>query len=287
MGELNYYYSLIQQSKIIQKFIQTMPILNDIYGNKFFERIRKQIVEMKRLEVDGPIDSMFLLMLDDNANDFKKVKLIEKYLYLIFNHPSAKKSDIKYVKKELAGNQALNTLFEVNIIGNFLNQCPSTEIELYPKTYENKNVDLAVTLFNRPIYLEITVLGESVGDRNVRERMSRNKIHVWSGSRDIARDTIRFSSKINDKLKQFSAEKPNVLIVSKFDFFPVKFNIDIVMRNTCFRNVGTILQFNRKSLEKIHEQNLDPDCVLTKQELAKLREIVSEHKYNPIYYGTT
>lgn len=283
---MNYYYELIQQAKRIAKFIKSLCILKDVYDQRYFEKIKQQIIKMKKEQTSGPIDSMFILMTKDEEHNFKNIKLLEKYLGLIFSHSSCNKGDKDHIKKELIGNQSLNTLFEINIIGNVLNQLPSNKAILYSKTYNKKNVDVEIDLVNRPIYIEISVLGESKGDKNIRERMSKNKIHVWSSNRDIERDTIRFSSKINYKLRQFFPHKPNVLILSTFDFFPAKFNIDIVMKNTCFLNAGLILQFDRKNIQKIHKDNLDPSCTLTKEEHDKLIELFQGKNYEPVYYGT-
>lgn len=281
---MNYYYELLLQSKRINKFIQTLPILKEIYDEKYFSKVKQQIIKMKPRELSGPINSMFILMTDDEAKGFIKLKLLEKYLSLIFKHSSTKKSDKKYIKEELLGDQGLNTLFEVNIIGNVLSQLPSKKVKLYVKTHGKKNIDLEVVLIDRPIYVEISVLGESKGDKNIRDTMTRNKINFWSGSRDLNIDSIRFASKIKFKTEQFVKGKPNVLILSKFDIFPDKFSVESVMKQNCFLNVGLILQFNRKDLQIVYEDNLDPNCSLSKIEISRLVKLFKEKAYKPLYY---
>ena len=273
----------VLSGKIEARIATKYPILATIFDSNYFDGIREQIQEMSKNDLQGPIHSMFVAMTRDNEQKRGFLPLFEKHLSLIFNHPSIKPSLISYTKKELISERCINTMFEVSTIGNLISKIGPDKTTLYAKTAGPKDVDIKIDLFDRPIYVEISVLGESRGDADLRDRMMRKKRGVYSGSRDMAHDTGRFKVKVEEKTKQFLPNKPNVLILCTFDFFPVELEIKQAMTNNYFVHVGILLRFYREKLKNTFT-NLDKNCQLTGREMNWFRDFFESKEYKPLIY---
>ena len=285
--EPDYYENLVKGSKEIELLIdRNFPLLREIYDREFFQKVREQLEEMKKHDLSGPIHSVFVALQHDKENNFKYKKLdhLDEYLKLIIYHPSTRKKDINYLKSELKRETCINIWFEISILGNLLKQLKSSNITLYAPTRGGKNVEAEIILDVRPIYLETTVLGESRGDLNTRARMMKARKNVWSGSRNMEFDTNRVRLKLKDKSNQFSPKKPNVLILSFFDFFPVDFQINNAIRTNSNDNIGIIMKFKRELFSNFITHNLDQTCFLTKLEVRKLKDLLSGSDYEPLIY---
>jgi len=279
-----YYLDLVSLSRTIEKRINSTdyPILSTIFDHKYFEYIRLQIKEMSIYGNTGPVHSMAIAMRRNEEDKGELLNLFEKYLHLIFNHPTVKKHHITYIKTELVSQGCINTMFEVSILGNLLTHIDNSKIKLYSRTTGLRDVEAEIELFNRSIYIEVSVLGESKGDMEIRNKMMKMKKNVWSGSRDMEHDTARFKVKVEEKTKQFLPNKPNVLILCTFDIFPIDFEIKAAMRNNFFNNVGLLLRFKREELKNIFTP--DKTCYLNKDEIIWLKDFFTGDKYKPLTY---
>ncbi|GFP28289.1 hypothetical protein [Candidatus Hakubella thermalkaliphila] len=279
---MSYYDDLNQKSYEIERFINTFPLLSSVFTPHFFEDVRAQIEEMRRLGLSSSLHSMFIFFRDDSENGYQKTRRLEDYLTKIFSHCST--GERNYIKSEFTRLQCLNTLFEVSILGNLLSQLPQDRVRLYPQTVGQRSVDAEIVLISRPVYLEMTVLAESQADRDVRELMMGVRCHHWLGSRNLDKDADRFIRKLLEKSAQFIPGQPNVLAISVFDWFPADFEIEPAMRDNCYLNLGMVLQFGRARIEHVFTNNCDPSCQLTDQERDRLVELLSGQGYFPLAY---
>ncbi|GFP31793.1 hypothetical protein HKBW3S42_00099 [Candidatus Hakubella thermalkaliphila] len=115
---MSYYDDLNQKSYEIERFINTFPLLSSVFTPHFFEDVRAQIEEMRRLGLSSSLHSMFIFFRDDSENGYQKTRRLEDYLTKIFSHCST--GERNYIKSEFTRLQCLNTLFEVSILGNLL-----------------------------------------------------------------------------------------------------------------------------------------------------------------------
>ena len=281
-----YYRFLRQKCNEIEQLLKPYTILRNIFTPNYFKEILNQIDNMEKNHQSGPIHSMFIFFRYDSENNYSQTKMLEKYLYYIFNHPSIKRKHKNNISKDLTRQNCLETLFEISILGNLLYQLPNNKVTLYPKTISGKNVDAMVVLINRPIYVEVTVLGESGCDKKDRESRAQAGIDHYIGWRNIKYDGMRFTRKIYDKSVKFKPNQPNVLMISVFDFFPDEYEVKWATNNGNFSstNIGLILQFGRAKIENKFFKNCNPSCHLAEEEKDMLIELLDGKNFLPLKY---
>ena len=77
--------------------------------------------------------------------------------------------------------------------------------------------------------------------------------------------------------------KPNVLLLAKYDVFPDSNHMTWSIQQNHIPNIGLIMQFNRAKLENIYKQGLDQSSFLTKEEEEQLTQLFRE-KYQALIY---
>lgn len=272
--------------KEIQQYLNGFTILNQIFSSEYFKSVEAQINAAEKDGLSGPINSIFLLFVDDSQNGYQQAQKLEEYLELIFNHPTTDKGNKNHIIAQFRGSGSTDTLFEVSILGNLLKQLPESEIELFPKTNNNRDVEAKVKLVDRWVYIDVTVLNDSKEDTEIIERMLDPRIEE-SGGRwiDSDKDAARYAGKAIYKSDQFIPNTPNVLMISLFGtrlFMP---GTDDKLKRYDILNLGAVFEFDRKTLNSVITENCDPNCSLSGEEIIKLKHLLSNESFAPLVYG--
>lgn len=275
---------LLDKINLVQSKVKKSELLSSIFDEDFFKDVKKQIIKKK--DKPGPLSSIFIWLMDDIDNDGSQIDSLEKYLQLIISHPGSKKKHINDLKAQLHGNQALEALFEISVIGNLLNAFGNEKISLYPRTNNNKNVELSIKLVKREVFLEVTALMESERDRKEREGVYSKGANFRAGPLCVNYYSTRFKSKLDCKSGQFPSKKPTVLIVYVFDFLPDEWVIEDALKGNHFERIGLLLQFRRKKLVGVFDDKeiFDENNLLTPKEKECLVSFFSGEEYKPLYY---
>jgi hypothetical protein len=275
---------LLDKIKLVRSKVKKSELLSSIFDEDFFKDVKKQIIEKK--DKPGPLISIFIWLIDDIDNDGSQIDSLEKYLQLIISHPGSKKKHINDLKAQLRGNQALEALFEISVIGNLLNAFGNEKISLYPKTTNNRNVELSIRVIEREVFIEVTALMESKKDREERERVYCECGDFRVGPLCMEYYSTRFESKLRCKSNQFPSEKPTALMVYIFDFWPDRWAIEDALKDNHFERVGLLLQFRRKKLVGVFDDKeiFDENNSLTPKEKECLVSFFSGEEYKPLYY---
>lgn len=266
-----------------------LPVLSGVFHPRFFEGVRKQIEDMERTDRVGPLHSMFIFLVkDDQIDSRRQTILLEDYLGKILSHPDvvSRPNIGNHIKAQLlSSDQHVFRLFEVSILGNLISQLPGDSVRLYPGTVGNRDVEARITLVDRPVDLETTVLNDSLADQQMYEAMFRTGRNPGVTSRDLDADAERFRRKVSEKGDQFLPSNPNALIVSIFGFHPLGFSIDKILSSETFSNIGLLMLFDRSNLTKTHEGCCDGSCALTSEERERLTALLSGGLYRPLAYN--
>lgn len=272
---------------VIKDFISKSSLLESYFDKSYFSHVLTQIDFMEEKGWNGPINSFFLFFLDDLDKGFSQTKLLEKYLKLIVEHPTATNSDRNHIKGQLKTDNSADTLFEISILGNLLNQLPLGDIELFPRTVGEKDVEAKIIIENRWIYLDATILGDTEGETEELVDLLNKGGGVGKGMWvDFQRDTDRFIRKMEYKSNQFIPKTPNVLAISLFGTRPPFIHTEWGAKaETIVPNIGLLLEFDRKNLKNVTTENCDDSCQLREKELAKLKILLSGSSYAPLVFG--
>lgn len=287
MTEEQYLNNLKVELEMTKNFCLTSVNLKSIFNDEFFRIIHKQIEALKNNKWSRVHPLWNLMLRSEPTNKFQKLKILDEYLNLIFGHPKTQKKDIKYISEELVSTaeaNSLNILFEISISGILLKCFDRNRIVLYPKTVNGRNVDIAIELTKRLVYLEATVIGEAKKDHDKRIEMTNMGKSSWGDWRDINQDTNRMILKLKNKSEQMMEGKPNVLVLGKYDIYPRQLNIQQAIQENYFSKIGTIMQFSRVKLETIFRDGLDRNCLLQENEEKILLDIFND-KYIPLIYN--
>lgn len=222
-------------------------------------------------------------------------------LYSLLQPPEQRKKFIDFIERvkqkmgsrewgdlceKLSSGQGLRDIhaaFEVVIAGNILSQLPSDKVQLHAPTKAPKNVDICIHLIDRPIYIEITLLGES--DENVEWRKSMGSGPSIRMGDSFAVFGGRASRAITQKgRRQFLPQKPNVLAISIFDVWDKLEPAQEALISSNFENVGLLLPFGRQHLMREWVSRPDSSCKLTAAEEEAIFQLLSGDNFFPIGY---
>ena len=128
-------------------------------------------------------------------------------------------------------------------------------VEWFPKVaLTGKEADLAVTVFGRRVFLEVTVLNQGTFWDHVDESVELSESGVWSGAGPgISKDANRVSRKIAEELRQTAPGEANVLLVVFAAVFPTKiarpigFNDALEGPPFVFLPSGSLLDFSPRT----------------------------------------
>ncbi|MBU0650193.1 hypothetical protein KKG63_03295, partial [Patescibacteria group bacterium] len=141
-----YYINLHQTLNSMKKQVSRLNILTNIFSDKYFENVERQIDVARQKRFNGPFDNIFLSVLHTRNSGRNKLKLLDKYLNQIFEHPSISKKKRSHIEKELVGTNQLNMLFEISVTGNILSFLGINKTKLHLKTTAKRNIDVAAQL---------------------------------------------------------------------------------------------------------------------------------------------
>jgi hypothetical protein len=109
-------------------------------------------------------------------------------------------------------HQPLPHLFELNVHAALRRQFV---VVPGPRLTHGKVGDFRLDLATgQQVFVEATVLRESRQEREFLDRMMREKRKHWTGSKDLHEDVVRLARKLDEKLQQTEAGKPNIILVS-------------------------------------------------------------------------
>lgn len=272
---------------LIKNFVSKSQLLSSYFDEPYFAHISKQIDFMEEKGWNGPLNSFFLFLLDDSDNGFTQAKLLEKYLKLVVEHSTTSNSDRNHIKGQVKTDNSVDTLFEISILGNLLNQLPPSDIELFPRTVGKKDVEARVKLEDRWVYLDATTLNDSEGETRELTDLLNKGGGVGKGMWvDFQRDTDRFIKKMEYKSSQFIPGTPNVLVISLFGTRPVFIHTEWGAKvGTIVPKISLLLEFDRKDLKNVTGENCDSSCPLSDKEIIRLKELFSGSRYQPLVFG--
>jgi hypothetical protein len=282
---MNNYRPIKQKAKEIEAWLtrSSLKNLKTVFSPSFFQIVHGQIRSMEKRQAHGPINSMFIFLLDNSGGDSSQILLFEKYLGLIFSRLTTKKRN--KIIGELRGDSSIDTFFEIGILANLLIQIPKGKIELFPKTVGKKNVDARLEPVNRWLYLECTVLHESDSDKERIEKMLIGKnITHYVGAINPQKGERRFQRKLLEKCNQFAPSLPNVILVSTFDSYPLPTTKNQAMQEIKLNNISAVLDFGREKFKKIYKDGCESVIQLTNEEKEILKTLFSTPKYKPLVY---
>lgn len=279
------YKPIKEKAKEIKTWLtrSNLKNLKTVFDANYFQTVDAQIKSMEERQAHGPINSMFIFLLDNPGSDSSQIFLLEKYLGLVFSQLTSKKRN--KIIGELRGSGSIDTFFEIGTLANLLIQVPKGKIELFPKTVGKKNVDARLELVDRWLYLECTVLHESDSDRERIEKMLVGKnIAHRVGAINPQKGKSRFQRKLLEKRNQFALSLPNVILVSTFDFYPLPMTKNQAMQEIKLNNISAVLDFSRAKFKKIYKDGCESATQLTNEEKKVLKSLFSSSKYKPLVY---
>ncbi len=284
MKQYNFYRN---KSTHIRDFISKSPLLSAHFDEPYFSHIAAQVDFMEEKGWNGPINSFFLFFMDDSDNGFGQTKRLEKYLKLIIEHSTTTNADRSHIKGQIKTDNSVDTLFEISILGNLLNQLPPGDIELFPTTVGKKDVEARIKLDSRWIYLDATTLNDSEGETKELTDLLNKGGGVGKGMWvDFQRDTDRFIKKMEYKSPQFMPNTPNVLVISIFGTRPLFIHDEWSAKSaTIVPNISLLMEFDRKDLKTTTTENCDDSCPLSDVEVMRLKELFSGSDYVPLVFG--
>lgn len=272
---------------IIKGFVSKSTLLTSYFDESYFTHVLKQIDFMEEKGWNGPLNSFYLFFIDDSDKDFKQTKLLEKYLKLIVDHPTTTNADRNHIKGQIKTGNSVDTLFEISILGNLLNQLPHDEIELFPRSVGKKDVEARIKLVDRWVYLDATTLNDSEGETKELTELLNKGGGVGKGMWvDFQRDMDRFIKKIEYKSPQFIPNTPNVLVISIFGTRPLFIHDEWSAKSaTIVPNISLLMEFDRKDLKNVTTENCDDSCPLSDVEIIRLKGLFSGSGYAPLAFG--
>lgn len=279
----NYYRNkLVEVKGIISQFV----VLPKYFDDSFFQNVKEQIDFMEQKKWNGPINSFFLLFLGDSNNGYTQMKLLNDYLKLIIEHPTTTNADRRHIKGQIKTDNSTDTLFEISILGNLLKQLSPADIELFPRTVGNRDVEARLMIDKRWIYLDATALNDSEQEQTELVELLNKGGGIGRGtSIDFKKDMDRFIRKLEYKSQQFLPNTPNVLAISFFGTRPLFVHSDWGIKSaTIVPNISLLLEFDRKNLNNVTTKNCDDSNPLSKNEISLLKELFSGSSYQPLVY---
>ncbi len=274
------------KEKKIKDYLSKHILLSSYIDETFFEIVSKQVREMERRGLNGPLNSIFLFLLDDSDSGFKQTELLEYYLKLIVEYPTTTKADKNHIKGQLKSDNSIDTLFEISILGNLLKQLPPNIVELFPKTTGARDVEVRLLLDGRWVYLDATVLNDSAGDTIELIDLLNKGGGVGAGkSINFKSDMDRYIRKLEYKSAQFIPNKPNVLAIATIGTRPLFVHSEWGVKvSKIVPNIGMLFEFDRKELVTITTENCDNSCFLTNKEKSLLKELLSGKSFVHLVY---
>lgn len=249
-------------------------VLGEIFRPAFFGARRKEAKDIQNGSADSLSNIYSILQVPEQRQKLAEFLLLMKGKLSI--------GDWKHLANRLSSDaeeRAMQALFEVVIIGNLLAQMDTSRITLNAPTVNGKVLDASITLIDRPVYLELSMLSQSERAERRRRQLSRAKFAVWTASH-AEYDGRRVTQMIEEKSAQFDEAQPNVLAFQIFD--PINdFRQQAAERfhRYQYKRIGLLLPFNRTSLSQQHVRRGDPSCLLSDQEQEVLIELLSGNRY--------
>lgn len=254
-------------------------VLGEVFKSAFFGARRKEAKDIQN-DASNSLSNIYSILQVPE----QRQKLAE-FLFLIKENLSP--GDWKHLTNRLSSDaeeRSMQALFEVVILGNLLAQMDASRVVLNAPTTNGKRIDAAITLTDRPVYLELSMLSQSERAARRRQQLSRAGFAVWTASH-TEYDGRRVTQMIEEKSAQFDEAQPNVLAFQIFD--PIndfrQQAADRFHRHPCKR-ISFLMPFNRTLLARQHVRGGDPSCLLTVEEQAVLVDLLSGDRYFSIGY---
>src|SRR6185369_3869747 len=186
--------------KIFNRFkseIGKYPNLTEIFNTKYLQDIETQIDNLV-LDASTHINPVFLSFLRDENEGKLLLKKLSNNIEIIF-----KKVASENIKKHIAGQlrtiEAQDTLVELSILGNLLSHFPPENIELYPPTIDNRDVEAKVRINARWVFIEVSVLKDSKLERDEITEALRSGNQPKGRWIDLNKDKFRLLGKVSTK----------------------------------------------------------------------------------------
>jgi hypothetical protein len=283
----NQYKTLEESIYPIRAFTDKLPTLKLIFTPSYYAMVAEQLFSMKATSKMGPINSMFVFLFWDMQEGYKLTKILELFVNLVFSHTTTKSSHKKHLIGQIASLNSWDTLFELSVLGNLLNQVPSDSVELYPLTVGKFNVEARIFLADRWVYLEATTIHDTEDEAKAIEAMINSGQHVSSGSYvDFNKDKRRFIGKLKYKSSQFIPNYPNVLVLSESGSKPLFIHEPFGVPDPAIRvdKVGLVVEYRRGIYVTNSKNNCDPNCGLTDIERDKIVRLLSGDRFIALPY---
>lgn len=257
-----------------KELIEQYPHLKDIFTPKYYSSLQNQL-NAYRKDHSARINPIFLFFLREKQGSRAKLELLNKDVGLVFS-AAALNNEKKHIAGQLRSLDAHDTLFELAILSTLIDEFAPSDIELFPSTTKNHDVEARIKLIDRWIYIEVSVLKDSKEDSDELTDLLRSGKKVGEGKfMDIDKDRLRYLGKSEYKAQQFLPNTPNVLMLAltalRLDLYHFSEGNDITIDTD---NIGAIMEFDvnfkyRGFIEGIKS------CGLTEVEKEKLIKIFS------------
>lgn len=260
--------------------LQEYATLIEIFNDRYFNDLERQLVKLSS-DYSTHINPVFLVYLRDKDEGKTFLKRLNNYIQIVFNKTASVK-----IKKHIAGQlrtiAAHDTLVELSVLGNLLLQLPPQDIELFPTTVDDHDVEAKIKIDGRWIYLEVSTLGDTQEDRNEITELLRTRRMVGKGKwLDLNKDGYRIVGKSARKSKQFAPDTPNVLLIvltgtrtSMHDFFRTGEDITV-------NDISCLFEFNCNLRHTNTRIGLSPNQ-LTENEKNKLNSLFTSKDWLPL-----
>ncbi len=275
---LNPFIPDVTEVNAIEAAVQN-TVLGEIFRPAFFGARRKEAKDVQN-DVSDSLSNIYSILQVPTQRE----KLIE---FLLLMKKKLSPSDWKHLADRLSSDaeeRSMQALFEAVVLGNLLAQMDSSRIMLNAPTANGKKIDASITLVDRPVHLELSMLSQSERAARRRRQLSRTGFAVWTASHSEY-DGRRVTQMIEEKSAQFDGEQPSGLAFQIFD--PMNdFRKEAAERfhRHRYKRIGLLLPFNRTSLALQHVRRGDSSCFLTDEEQKKLVDLLSGDGYFSIGY---
>lgn len=255
-----------------QELIKQYSHLKDIFTPEYYSSLQQQLKYLTK-DHGTKLNPIFLWFLRERQNSKNKLQLLSKHVNLVFSATTSN-NEKKHIAGQLRSLDAYDTVFELGILSALIEEFAPSNIELFPTTTQNHDVEARAKLVDRWVYIEASVLRDSKEDSDELTELLRSGKGVGEGKWiDMDKDKIRYFSKSEFKAQQFLPNTPSVLILAMIALRPALYHFTEIDHTTVkVENIGAIMEFDIDFRYRAFREGVK-SCSITQAEKEKLIKI--------------